>query len=30
MANIPTVTDESFKTEVLDAPVAMVDFWGDA
>lgn len=30
MSNLPAVTDANYQTEVLDAPAALVDFWGDA
>lgn len=30
MSHLPAVTDNNYQAEVLDAPVAVVDFWGDA
>jgi hypothetical protein len=29
MANLPPVTDASWKTEVEGAPAALVDFWSE-
>jgi hypothetical protein len=29
MSNLPAVTDQSFDAEVLKAPAAIVDFWGE-
>jgi hypothetical protein len=29
MSNLPAVTDQNFDQEVLGAPAAMVDFWGE-
>ena len=29
MSNLPPVTDADFETEVLKAPAAIVDFWGE-
>jgi len=28
MSNLPAVTDQTFEAEVLQAPAAVVDFWG--
>jgi hypothetical protein len=28
MSNLPPVTDQTFSTEILQAPAAIVDFWG--
>ena len=28
MSNVPGVTDQTFDSEVIKAPAAMVDFWG--
>jgi hypothetical protein len=29
MSNLPAVTDADFDAQVLKAPAAIVDFWGD-
>lgn len=29
MAGLPEVTDQTFETEVLKAPAALVDFWSE-
>jgi hypothetical protein len=29
MANLPPATDQNWKSEVLAAPAALVDFWSD-
>jgi hypothetical protein len=29
MSNLPAVTDQNFDQEVLKAPAAVVDFWGE-
>jgi hypothetical protein len=29
MSNLPGVTDQTFEAEVLQAPAALVDFWGE-
>lgn len=29
MSNLPAVTDQNFEAEVLKAPAAVVDFWGE-
>ena len=29
MANLPAATDQNCKSEVLEAPAAIVDFWGE-
>jgi hypothetical protein len=29
MAGLPAVTDQSWKTDVLGAKAALVDFWSD-
>ena len=28
MSNLPPVTDQTFETEILKVPAAIVDFWG--
>lgn len=29
MSNVQAVTDQTFATEILQAPAAIVDFWGE-
>ena len=29
MAHLPAVTDQTFDAEVIQAPAALVDFWGE-
>ena len=29
MANVPAVTDQTFDSEVVKAPAAVVDFWSE-
>jgi len=29
MANLPAVTDQTFESEILQSPAAVVDFWGE-
>ena len=29
MSNLPPATDQNWKSEVLGAPAALVDFWGE-
>ncbi len=29
MSNLPAVTDADFEAQVLKAPAAIVDFWGE-
>jgi len=29
LSNIAQVTDQTFESEVLKAPAALVDFWGE-
>jgi hypothetical protein len=29
MSNLPAATDANFEAEVLKAPAAIVDFWGE-